>query len=170
MTATEKQICRLTARALRIMSVQDDAEADGDDETARCLDDALGRLAMEAQRITASVAEPAGHDMADVNRVVAALIPAETDEEMTITRTRSAWLIAHAETLRAEAALEDAATERETDGSETVVARYIFSMKQYGDALLMMAETETDVHLAAMTPDEAEDLERSLESLEILEG
>ena len=179
MTANEKQICHLMSRALRVMTAQDAAEADGDEELVRCLDAALGRLAEEAKRLTARVAEPAGHDMGDVDRVVSALMPPEvftamihreTDEGMTIASAESAWYVAHAEKYRAELMMDGAETLLEMQTDIKAKAYHIHSMRDYGHALLSMAEAELDLHLAAMTPKMAAELEARLEFLELLEG
>lgn len=169
MTANETKMCRLTARALRIMTAQDEAEAEGDLDMVCCLRLALGRLAEEAQRLTANIAEPAGQDMGEINRVVAALIPPETDEGMTIVRARSAWYVAHAEQCRTEVALGDAEILRDSQNSPNefkAVARHIYSMREYAHAMLSMAEAELDLHLATMPPQQAADLLARLDFLE----
>ena len=171
MTEQDNFRCRLAARCQRLLEAQALAETAGDVDGLRAANDAL-ELTKKSVFALDAVDEMhkniAMHN--EIDRVVAALIPGETDEEMAITRCRNIWHVAHAEAIRAEVVFKDVAAERSRDRSNEVLVRYVNAMRDLSHALLWMAAAETDVNLAALPPAEAADLQARLEEFETLEG
>lgn len=102
-----------------------------------------------------------------INRVAQALIPAASDEAMAITRARDSHDLALDEITRSQVKFLYAQANPPRDTQ--ALAEYIVAVQDYGEALVWLADAETALHLAMMTPDLVADLQERLEPFEIFE-
>ena len=109
-------------------------------------------------------------DTSIIDRVAAALIPTEYDRAMTITRARDDYDFALAEADRTKAVLQDAIQRLDKAPNILALTEYIVATREYGQALIYLADDETALHLATMTPDMAVKLREHIEVAETFEG